>query len=196
MTAVTLMFEGTAEQVAAQEKTVYSTAAKYGGKKAGSENGLRGYFLTFMIAYLRDFGFKYYFMAESFETSVPYDKVLELCDRVKARIRASAAAKGVPGTPFVSCRVTQLYDTGACVYFYFGFLFRGLKDPVKVFSEVEHEAREEIMRCGGSLSHHHGVGKLRKEFMSQTVGETGLHMLRGIKQTIDPQNIFGNGNLL
>ncbi len=36
----------------------------------GPENGRRGYFLTYMIAYLRDYGFNYGFMAESFETSV------------------------------------------------------------------------------------------------------------------------------
>lgn len=196
MTAATLMFEGSAESVAAQEKKVYAIATKYGGKAAGVENGLRGYFLTFMIAYLRDFGFKYWFMAESFETSVPYDKVLPLCEGVKKRIKESCAAKGIKKEPFVSCRVTQLYDTGACVYFYFGFIFKGLKDPAGTFSEVEHEAREEILKHGGSLSHHHGVGKLRKEFLPGTVGPTGMNMLKGIKQTIDPQNIFANGNLL
>jgi hypothetical protein len=47
------------------------------------ENGIRGYFLTYMIAYLRDFGFNYSFLAESFETSVPWDSVLPLCHNGK-----------------------------------------------------------------------------------------------------------------
>ncbi len=76
MAAVTLMFEGTPEHIRNQEAKVYAIATKYGGIKGGEENGLRGYFLTFMIAYLRDFAMKYFFMAESFETSVPYDKVI------------------------------------------------------------------------------------------------------------------------
>jgi len=42
----------------------------------------------------------------------------------------------------------QLYDTGACVYFYFGFVFKGLKNPIHVFSEVEEEARDEILKHG------------------------------------------------
>jgi len=33
---------------------------------------------------------------------------------------------------------------------------------VKVYSDIEDGAREEIMKNGGSISHHHGVGKLRK----------------------------------
>jgi hypothetical protein len=34
-----------------------------------------------------------------------------------------------------------VYDTGCCVYFYFGFVWKGLTDPIKVFSEVEVRAR-------------------------------------------------------
>jgi alkyldihydroxyacetonephosphate synthase len=160
------------------------------------ENGIRGYFLTFMIAYLRDFGFKYNFMAESFETTVPYDKVLPLCEAVKAQIRDSCKARGIAQPPFVSCRVTQLYDNGACVYFYFGLIFKGLKDPTAVFSAVEHEARERVLACGGSLSHHHGIGKLRKSFLPDAVGSTGMKLLTGLKQQIDPKNVFGAGNLM
>ncbi|CAF4411975.1 unnamed protein product, partial [Rotaria magnacalcarata] len=40
------------------------------------ENGLKGYTLTFMIAYLRDIGLDYRIVAESFETSVPWDRVI------------------------------------------------------------------------------------------------------------------------
>jgi len=47
-----------------------------------------------------------------------------------------------------------------------------------------------------SISHHHGIGKLRKDFMPATVTEPGMEILRGLKKTIDPQNIFHNGNLI
>jgi alkyldihydroxyacetonephosphate synthase len=43
--------------------------------RAGKENGERGYFLTYVIAYLRDFALLYSFIAESFETSVPWSNV-------------------------------------------------------------------------------------------------------------------------
>ena len=134
-------------------------------------------------------------MAESFETSVPWSKVLPLCNNVKNRILESAKRKGVPGTPWVSARVTQTYDTGAAVYFYFGFIFKGVKDPIRVFSEVESEARDEIMANGGSLSHHHGVGKLRMSWMEQQVSKAGVELLKGMKKHIDPKNLFGSGNM-
>lgn len=34
-------------------------------------------------------------------------------------------------------RVTQVYDSGACVYFYFGFNYRGVKDPLEVYDKIE-----------------------------------------------------------
>jgi len=46
------------------------------------------------------------------------------------------------------------------------------------------------MRNGGSISHHHGVGKLRKMWMSETHSSTALKALQGIKQVLDPTNIF------
>jgi len=49
---------------------------------------------------------------------------------------------------------------------------------------------------GGSLSHHHGVGKLRKKWMERTISATGIKVLKGVKQTLDPTNVFGSNNLI
>jgi len=194
--ACTLAYEGNREMIKLQENQINRLARKFKGLRAGADNGIRGYFLTYMIAYIRDFGMDYDLVAESFEFSIPWDKLEGILASLPKSIEASCAAKGIIKKPFVSSRVTQLYDTGACVYVYFGFFYTGLKDPVRVYSEVEDEAREEILKQGGSLSHHHGVGKLRKKFMGQAVGEPGLTMIRGLKKEIDPKNIFGNGNLV
>jgi hypothetical protein len=47
--------------------------------------------------------------------------------------------------------VEQTYDVGSCVYFYFGFPFKGVNDPVAKFTEIEHAARDEILKCGGYI---------------------------------------------
>eukprot|EP01104_Vermistella_antarctica_P009232 TRINITY_DN235_c3_g1_i1.p1 TRINITY_DN235_c3_g1~~TRINITY_DN235_c3_g1_i1.p1 ORF type:complete len:529 (-),score=142.43 TRINITY_DN235_c3_g1_i1:146-1732(-) len=195
MTAATCVFEGDADVVALQQKNVYAIAAKYGGIPGGEENGQRGYFLTYMIAYLRDLSFKYHFIAESFETSVPWSNVLPLCEAVKKQVHESCVRHGVTTLPFVSTRVTQTYDTGAAVYVYFGFLYKGIEDPVACFEAIEEEARDRIMELGGCISHHHGIGKVRKQWVEETVSPTGLQLLKGIKQTIDPSNIFVTQNL-
>ena len=109
------------------------------------------------MAFIRDFALDYHVVAESFETSVPYDKAAKMIEMVQRRIEVSCAAKGVTKPPFVSSRITQLYDSGCAVYVYFGFYYKGLKNPAEIYSQIEDEAREEVLKWGGSLSHHHGI---------------------------------------
>ncbi len=194
MCACTLVFEGTKEEVAAQERATYRIAAKHRGMKAGAENGERGYQLTFGIAYIRDWIMNHYLIAESFETSVPWSEVGTLCERVKQRLRDEHAKRGLPGKPYVTCRVTQVYHTGVAVYFYFAFFFKGVENPSAVYSELEHAARDEVIRCGGSLSHHHGIGKIRRGFLPRVVSPGVLEWNRRIKEAVDPTNVFGCGN--
>ena len=194
MVACTLVFEGSREEVAAQMSTLFRIARKHGGLKAGAENGKRGYELTFAIAYIRDFLMDHYLLAESFETSVPWSQALALCANVKRRVREEYAARSLPGMPFISCRITQLYDTGVCVYFYFAYYYEGVDRPSEVFAEIEHAARDEVLRSGGSLSHHHGIGKLRADFLPEIMSAPMLEWSRRIKRSIDPDNVFGSAN--
>lgn len=102
MCACTLLFEGDQDKVDKQQKFIYKLAKEYHGLKAGPENGIRGYFLTFVIAYLRDFACNHNYIAESFEASAPWDKMDKLIYNVKDRVYQSARSKGVQGFIFVS----------------------------------------------------------------------------------------------
>jgi alkyldihydroxyacetonephosphate synthase len=194
MAVATLVFEGSSAEVALQEQTLYRLAAERGGMKAGASNGERGYQLTFGIAYIRDLTFSHWTIAESFETSVPWSQALTLYERVRERVRREHEARGLPGKPFFTGRVTQLYSSGVCIYFYMGFYCKGVEDPVRQYTELEHAAREEILAAGGSLSHHHGVGKLRQEFMGDIYSEGSLELMRRVKHAVDPANLFGANN--
>ena len=194
MVACTLLFEGTRAEVAAQERSVYRLAKRHRGIAGGAENGQRGYALTFAIAYIRDFMMSHHVLAESFETAVSWSQCVPLIQNVKQRLWQEHAKRGLPGRPFVSARVTQLYDTGVCVYFYFAFYHRGVENASEVYAELERAAREEILRSGGSLSHHHGVGKLRQRFLPAVFSPTALAWREGLKRSIDPDDLFGCGN--
>lgn len=91
-----------------------------------------------------DFGI----LAESFETSVPWDKCESLCRNVKSAIQRECQKHGIQYF-LISCRVTQTYDAGACVYFYFGFRWNSdCKDPVALYEEIENNARDEVLASG------------------------------------------------
>ncbi|KAK9508901.1 hypothetical protein O3M35_006343 [Rhynocoris fuscipes] len=192
----TLLFEGDKKTVEKQEETIYNIAKECGGIPAGEKNGERGYMLTFVIAYIRDLGLEFNVVAESFETSVPWVKTLSLCRNVRFIVRKKCKELGI-SYYLISHRVTQTYDCGCCVYFYFAFNWSGISgDPVSVYESIEAAARDEILACGGSLSHHHGVGKLRSRWYRSQVSSLGAHLYSNVKLLLDPNNIFATGNLL
>ncbi|QSQ13772.1 FAD-binding oxidoreductase [Myxococcus landrumensis] len=194
LAVATVVFEGSREEVAFQEKTLYRIAAEHGGMKGGGANGERGYQLTFGIAYIRDLTFEHWAIAESFETSVPWSLAMELYERVQRRVEKEHAAMKLPGKVFFTGRLTQVYQTGVVIYFYLGFYAKGVKDPVGAYAALEHAAREEILAAGGSLSHHHGIGKIRRDFLPEVYSEGALALNRKVKAAIDPDNVFGASN--
>jgi alkyldihydroxyacetonephosphate synthase len=194
MVACTLLYEGRRDEVETEAATVTRLAKRHKGMMAGAENGRRGYQLTFGIAYIRDFVMKYWILGESFETSVPWSEAIALSENVKQRVHREYAARGLPGKPFVTCRVTQVYQTGVCIYFYFGFCHKGVADPAALYAELEHASRDEILKSGGSLSHHHGVGKIRQRFLPRVFSKTALSWAAEFKRAVDPDNLFGISN--
>ena len=190
----TITFEGSLQEVNLQKKYIREVASSHGGILAGSKVGKAGYDLTFAIAYLRDFALNYNILGESFETFVPWSKLTQVIQATKQRIYSEHKCRALPGVPFVCSRITQLYDDGACVYFYFCMQISGIADPSTVFSDIERAARQEILNNGGSLSHHHGLGKLRSPFVDQIYTQGYLDTLVAMKKAIDPGNIFGARN--
>ena len=76
----------------------------------------------------------------------------------------------------------------------FGFYLKDFDSPEDTFTAMEHEIRKTVMENGGSISHHHGVGKLRQEFMSQVMSKDSIDLIKSVKKSQDPQNIFGISN--
>lgn len=125
---------------------------------------------------------------------MPWSQLTSLCENVKRRIHDEYRKRKLPGNPFVTCRVTQVYETGVCIYFYFAFYHKGVEHPNAVYAELERSARDEILRSGGSLSHHHGIGKLRQGFLPRILSPAALEWASQVKSAVDPQNVFGSGN--
>ena len=105
------------------------------------------------------------------------------------------AVRTVPDLITVSGHSSHSYVQGTNIYF--TFVARP-KDP----AEAEHtyrvcwdRAMEATVRCGGSIAHHHGIGRVRARWMPAEHGQ-GLTVLRAIKRAIDPRGIMNPGVLL
>ena len=194
MCALTIVMEGTKEEVDYQQKNVNKLAKKHKGVIGGPGNGKRGYMLTYAIAYVRDFAAKYQIMGETMETTVPWSKIQDVIDATSEKIVQLHKEHDLPGKPYISYRIPQIYHTGVCIYFMLGMSVKGVNNPEEKFSKIEHSLRGTIIQHGGSISHHHGVGKLRKDFIPDMLSKTSIQLIKEMKKVHDPSNIFGSSN--
>ncbi len=192
--ACTVVMEGSVAEVSHQQQTISRLLRKHGGISGGASNGRRGYMLTFAIAYIRDFFNQFQLLGETFETSVPWDRIHDVCRGVEQELAAQCERHGIYGKPYLAYRVTQTYPTGVCIYFTMGFSGKGLDDAAAVYHQIEHHLRQVILDHGGSLSHHHGVGKIRHNFLPQVQSPNTANVMLGVKQALDPNNVFAGAN--
>ena len=192
--AAVFKLEGSFSEVEYQRKNIKRLAKKYNGLLGGSKEGKVGYNITMVIAYIREFFVPQGILGETLETAVPWSKVNQVKDEANKLLTELHKKYDLPGKPFFCSRISKVYHTGICMYNTMGINVRGIKNPEKVFSDIEHKIRECFIKNGGSISHHHGVGKLRKDFMPETISSGSIDVIQGIKKSQDPDNIFGISN--
>jgi len=102
----------------------------------------------------------------------------------------------LPGRPFMSCRLTQLYDEGGVLYCYIAISTSGLAPgkALEAFERLEGCARQAALDVGCCLSHHHGIGKHRSSLLGTTQAPAYDAALRKLKAAFDPENILGARN--
>ena len=193
MAASTIVYEGSKEQIAMQRGIIARCAGKHGGMSGGSSSGKDGYNVTFAVAYIRDCLYKYGIMGETIECSVSWSDLDALLDGVTDEFHTICDDANITNK-FFCYRVSQIYKEGVCVYCTFGLPLEDTKRDIDVFAGIERATRLSILRYGGSLSHHHGIGKLRSEFIADEFDKSDIDVMMRIKDTVDPDNIFANGN--
>jgi len=142
--------------------------------------------------YLRDTLMGMGAMVETLETSHTWSRLGELHDGVAAAIHGSLDAQGTPGLVF--CHLSHAYADGASLYFTFISRSRHGAE-LEQWAAVKRAASEAIVAAGGTISHHHAVGRDHAPYMEAEVGRTGLDVLRAVKAELDPAGIMNPGKL-
>jgi alkyldihydroxyacetonephosphate synthase len=103
------------------------------------------------------------------------------------------AMKAVEGTLEVSGHYSHFYREGVCLY----VTFAGIpKDPLRYYQDTWDAAMKATLQNNGSISHHHGVGFWRIQYLEQELGATGVRLLKSIKSALDPEDILNRGKLI
>ncbi len=132
-------------------------------------------------------------MVETLETSHTWTRLGELHRAVGKAIAGALEGQGTPGLVF--CHLSHAYPDGASLYF--TFIARARRGAeVEQWEAVKKAASEAIVANGATITHHHAVGRDHVPYMAAEVGETGLEVLRAVKERLDPTGIMNPGKLL
>jgi alkyldihydroxyacetonephosphate synthase len=130
---------------------------------------------------LNDFGI----MIDTLESAVTWENLPNLYQGVRAFIKQR------PNTILMT-HGSHFYPQGTNLY----FIFIARMDDLKEYKEFHKGIIEQIVKHGGSLSHHHGVGRMFAPWMEDHLGKVQMDVLRCLKKHFDPNNIMNPGGSL
>ncbi|HEV2975607.1 MAG TPA: FAD-binding oxidoreductase [Solirubrobacteraceae bacterium] len=188
-----LGFEGDERTASLRRAQALALVRERGGLTVGRSPGeawLKG---RYAAPYLRDELLTHGVMVETLETATQWSHLRRLHRAVGEAIERALRGSGTPG--LVMCHVSHLYETGASLYF--TFLARQREeDPIGQWRAAKRAASDAIVAGGGTITHHHAIGRDHAQWMRAEIGETGLAALRALKAELDPAGVMNPGKLL
>ena len=157
------------------------------GERGAAADAWRDSFIQ--MPYLRDTFVAGGILADTFETAITWDRFEEFVEGVRDR------ALGALGEGSVTCRLTHVYPDGAAPYFtVLAPARRG--GELEQWDEVKAAASEAIIAAGGTITHHHAVGRDHRPWYDRQRPEPFAAALRAAKAAVDPAAILNPGVLI
>jgi alkyldihydroxyacetonephosphate synthase len=183
--------EGTAEDVEARRAGAHAVLRE-AGAELEPEAGERWAEDRYRGPYLRDALLDEGAIVETLETATFWSSLDALYRAVSSALRDSLTAQGSP--PVILCHVSHVYPSGASLYFTVGCA--ALDDPLTQWRTAKSAATDAIVAAGGSITHHHGVGRDHLDGFAREAGEVATGVLRAAKRELDPAGILNPGILI
>ncbi len=183
-----LLTEGPTELVAAEVAGAARIATDLGGRIVGPEpvdswlhhrNTVPGF----------EYFLKQGMVVDTIEVASTWARIDRLYDRVLAGMR------GVPGIIVASGHSSHSYGTGTNIYFTFAARPDRPDDLEDLYFRVWAAAMEATLEVGGTISHHHGIGRVRRDWLARELG-TAYPLLGALRRAVDPLGIMNPGALL
>jgi alkyldihydroxyacetonephosphate synthase len=135
--------------------------------------------------HMRDDLLDYGIVIDTLESGVTWDNLHRLYQGVRS------SAKQRPKTLCMT-HCSHFYPQGTNLYSI--FLLRPGSD--EEFYRFRNGVVDKIVEYGGSISHHHGIGRMFAPWMEAYLGREQMGVLRAIKKELDPNNIMNPGGTL
>jgi alkyldihydroxyacetonephosphate synthase len=160
------------------------------GAREGAAGAWRNAFLN--APYLRDVLVRAAVISETFETAVTWDRFEKFHAEVMRATRDAVIR--VCGSGSVACRFTHVYPDGPAPYY--TVLAPGRRgSEIEQWAEIKAAASEALLAAGGTITHHHAVGRDHRPWYDRERPDGFARALRAVKRELDPSGVMNPGVL-
>jgi alkyldihydroxyacetonephosphate synthase len=132
-------------------------------------------------------------VSETFETAITWDRFPEFHAGVLEATRR--AIEDVCGQGVVSCRFAYVYPDGPAPYYTVVAPGRDGSE-LQQWAEIKEAASDAIIELGGTITHHHAVGRYHRPWYDRERPPLFAEALRAAKSALDPAGIMNPGVLV
>lgn len=177
--------EGDKDYTSLVARKIKRIARKHGALSLGSYAARKWEHTRYTEPYMREDLGDYGILIDTLEAAVTWDNIHRLHEGVRAYIKSR------PDTMCMT-HASHFYPQGTNLY----FIFIAHMDDPEEFRKFQRGILDNIHKYGGSLSHHHGVGRMIGPWMETHLGKQQLDVLRALKLHFDPHGIMNPGGQL
>ncbi|MFH2010935.1 MAG: FAD-binding oxidoreductase [bacterium] len=178
-------FEGDRRLVEVQAKLGHEELLRSGARDLGEGPGLHWLKHRYSVSYKQSKMFTTGAFVDTMEVAATWDRLMGLYEGVR---------KAISPHGFVMAHFSHAYPEGCSIYFSFAGNATNPTQAKQTYERLWNEALGAATRAGGTISHHHGVGRSKAGFMTEEHGNS-LRLLRALKSTFDPAGIMNPGVL-
>ncbi len=181
-----LVYEGTSEENADDLARTARLAEGHGGRTHGDGPAKKWLQHRYSVSYRQAPIFRQGAFSDTMEVSAPWSRLGALYDGVRRAIGARA---------FIMAHLSHAYPDGCSIYFTFAGAGRDGEDSLARYDAIWRDALVACLEAGGSISHHHGVGRSKAPRVPSSLGG-GVSLLRRTMRAFDPAGVLNPGALL
>jgi alkyldihydroxyacetonephosphate synthase len=181
-------------QICAEHDGTWSPRESQAGSASESgANAVGSWREAFLRApYLRDTFVAMGVLSETFESAITWERFPDFHRQVTEATEAAVRAACGAGT--VTCRLTHVYPDGPAAYFtVLAPARRG--EETEQWARIKHASAEAILGAGGTITHHHAVGRDHRPWYDRQRPDPFAAALRGAKRALDPAGALNPGVL-
>jgi alkyldihydroxyacetonephosphate synthase len=180
--------EGPATLVAAEMEAVRRDCVALGGVEIGEKHATHWMKGRNEVPSW-DFFIDREMLADTIEVAVTWDRIDALYEQVRTALAES------PGVVLATGHSSHGYQQGTNIYFTFVMKPEDFSRAEEAYLTAWGNAMKATLAVGGTIAHHHGIGRLRAPFLAEELG-SGYPLLRDLKRALDPKGIMNPGTLL